>query len=341
MPTVAQVEGSSLGPAPSLTLTPGQEQAALQATVQALPGASEYLGIRDGHRYGMQIAPALREGRYADAAAAAVMSVVVPVLSVTGVHLPALKGLSLAFAGTFAGERALTADLGALERARAMEKAGADPRAIWKDAGWFKGPDGHWRFEIDDRAAKYRTPLPWQGPKKTMGEALPHPELYKAYPDLAGVEHKVVVDPAFSGKHVPAWGGTTEAIEMSVPRGTDKTRVAVHEMQHAVQDREGFEPGGYNQRWLGEIEARAVEARRAMTPEQRRATFPLDSYDVPPGQAILSGQAMPSSVDQAKAAMSGLVPVTHPPFKPIVAPPAAGPHEPILDAMDAIMARRR
>ncbi len=34
------------------------------------------------------------------------------------------------------------------------------------------------------------------------------------------------------------------------------------------------------QRLAGEAEARAVQARMNMTPEQRRATFPLDSYDV-------------------------------------------------------------
>jgi hypothetical protein len=42
-------------------------------------------------------------------------------------------------------------------------------------------------------------------------------------------------------------------------------------------------------RLAGEVEARAVEARQHMPPEQRRASFPLDSYDVPPDQLILRG----------------------------------------------------
>ena len=98
----------------------------------------------------------------------------------------------------------------------------------------------------------------------------------------------------------------------------------LHELQHAVQQREGFAKGGspeavredalkmvrrdvasgaiddtvramqmlpmyqqhvYN-RLAGEAEARAVQKRMNLTPEQRRATFPLDSYDVPIDQLI-------------------------------------------------------
>lgn len=39
----------------------------------------------------------------------------------------------------------------------------------------------------------------------------------------------------------------------------------------------------------GEAEARATQARMNMTPEQRRASFPLDSYDVPLNQLIIQG----------------------------------------------------
>ena len=40
-------------------------------------------------------------------------------------------------------------------------------------------------------------------------------------------------------------------------------------------------------RLAGEAEARAVQSRMDMTPEQRRATFPFDSYDVPRDKLIL------------------------------------------------------
>jgi hypothetical protein len=94
-----------------------------------------------------------------------------------------------------------------------------------------------------------------------------------------------------------------------------------HELQHAVQHLEGFAQGGLEsnfyaaarktlendpafmqlpkeqqqaqvgqvafnmyQRLMGEAEARATASRRLLTPEQRRATFPAQSYDMPINQ---------------------------------------------------------
>jgi hypothetical protein len=41
------------------------------------------------------------------------------------------------------------------------------------------------------------------------------------------------------------------------------------------------------QRLAGEAEARAVQSRINMTPAQRRATFPEESYDVPLNELII------------------------------------------------------
>jgi len=50
-------------------------------------------------------------------------------------------------------------------------------------------------------------------------------------------------------------------------------------------------PYGQYQRLAGEAESRAAQARMDMTPEQRRATFPFDSYDVPQNQLIVMNDA--------------------------------------------------
>ena len=70
----------------------------------------------------------------------------------------------------------------------------------------------------------------------------------------------------------------------------------MHELQHAVQSREGWQSGVLESQFKdtpqmtafqqykalpGEVEARAVEARRTMTPEQRQQTFPLLNYELP------------------------------------------------------------
>lgn len=55
---------------------------------------------------------------------------------------------------SFAGRHAATADLAALRSAELWDAAGADAEAERARAGWFKGVDGKWRFEIDDSKAR-------------------------------------------------------------------------------------------------------------------------------------------------------------------------------------------
>ena len=54
----------------------------------------------------------------------------------------------------FAGERAKTAALDELNRAKQLEANGVDNEEIRQQTGWFKGADGKWRFEISDEDAK-------------------------------------------------------------------------------------------------------------------------------------------------------------------------------------------
>lgn len=53
--------------------------------------------------------------------------------------------------GTFGGQRAATADLGKLAEARSLASKGVGRDDILSQTGWFRGPDGHWRFEISDQ----------------------------------------------------------------------------------------------------------------------------------------------------------------------------------------------
>lgn len=58
----------------------------------------------------------------------------------------------------FAGPRAATADKGALDRAKRLSASNVDRDAIWNETGWFKLPDGQWRFEIPDNDVGLRRP---------------------------------------------------------------------------------------------------------------------------------------------------------------------------------------
>lgn len=227
--------------------------------------------------------------------------------------------------GTFAGAGAKTANKAALEMAEALERGGADRAKIWNETGWFKGPDGKWRFEIDDSAAAFRdynfTPRdayrnarenalidnagldrvramePYAARSrnqlreefKTTGDAivaaavggdkalakklsrdragltdmfdamrnrkygpmatfLKHKELGAAYPDVYNVHTRISPDDLGGGagaSYHRAQPGTAEQIVLSSkPRWTDDKGTVLHELQHAIQSREGFARGG-------------------------------------------------------------------------------------------------
>lgn len=259
----------------------------------------------------------------------------------------------------FAGVNAKTADKAALATAEKMTAAGADPRAIWKETGWMKGGDGKWRFEIDDSKAmfnpsgvgssKKENDILVGAPGVNFGPAiglLEHPILENSY-------GKGLVQNSFVGNKNTMFGDGVQgaydsaagSITINAPaKAADARSTMLHELQHAVQQREGFAKGGspgdrleissqtelekinkelqklarqefklgyrtpetqskflelkqkqidlqippYEayKRLAGEAEARAVQQRMNLTPDQRRATFPLDSYDVPIDQLI-------------------------------------------------------
>lgn len=72
--------------------------------------------------------------------------------------------------------------------------------------------------------------------------AIEHPELYKAYPDLADVRvMQGTFDSGYLGSFSPKYNAleiTEEGLKQN-PRST-----ALHEMQHAIQEKEGFGVGG-------------------------------------------------------------------------------------------------
>ena len=114
----------------------------------------------------------------------------------------AAHGMS-AFMGSLGGPKAITARLPAMKLAQDMEAAGAKPEHIWQAThenygqGWFKSADGQWKFEIPDEGASMND-LPGDYPSKELHgdvrDVWDHPELFKAYPDLAdwgaNLEHR-------------------------------------------------------------------------------------------------------------------------------------------------------
>ena len=154
----------------------------------------------------------------------------------------------------YVGEKARHANLSKLDEAQAMEVAGAlsgPTGTTFTKTGWFRGVDGHWRFEIDDSAMSLK---PGYGPTQLkvgrpylLGQILEHPELFKQYPDLRQIT--VVVGDSAGGGH---WDAPNNMIVVS--KNESKTvdtyiDILVHEIQHAVQSWEGFANGANTSRY--------------------------------------------------------------------------------------------
>ena len=92
---------------------------------------------------------------------------------------------------SFAGEKAITANVGKLDQAKAMLEKGADEVEIWQKTGWFKDKDGAWKFEIGDSKARLNPNFKSGG---KLGELLEHEELFKAYPELKDISVKKIGD---------------------------------------------------------------------------------------------------------------------------------------------------
>jgi hypothetical protein len=212
---------------------------------------------------------------------------------------------------SFAGPKADNADLKALARAKTMSKAGSTREAIWQETGWFQGVDKKWRFEISDAEASVAARA------GSLGDVLDHPELKEAYPSL-------IKNTRVENTGTPGEGGLFMSPGLDRPKiiraidrltGYQPNRIALdrdagkstllHEVQHGIQEREGFHPGGdfgdplYHRR-AGEVEARNVQRRMAMTPEERRATPPWKTQDVADEAQIL-GKSLFSLRGEGKA----------------------------------------
>lgn len=229
----------------------------------------------------------------------------------------------------FAGRGAQHASLADLKRAKALESAGQDAKAILQQTGWAKGKDGQWRFELSDRNAQL-TP---QGERELtqpgvyhLGDVLDHPALYRAYPELKAMP--VHVDPSIKGAgyhptedaiyiHQPQTGvlgedGQPKLADLSLNlHAREMISQLLHEAQHAIQAREGFEGGAgirdldYNTR-AGEVEARNVMGRRRLTDEQRRQFSPEYTEDVPREKQTLRPEGLPTAAAEGLRGPGGV-----------------------------------
>ena len=182
----------------------------------------------------------------------------------------------------FVGIRSNTASESLYAEALKMEADGKSKEDILKETGWLKGADGKWRFEINDKDLQFNSHGFFSNPDvqrykalelkfingeiteseatelkqlqkslegvkknpKTLGDYVKHDALFEAYPFLRDLALSFSDSMAFGNRG--SFNG--EEITLNSKLLKDEARLKrtlIHEIQHAIQDYEGF-AGGSN-----------------------------------------------------------------------------------------------
>lgn len=152
----------------------------------------------------------------------------------------------------FAGLKSMTSDNLKLDAAQARLNVGEDANVIRKETGWFQGKDGKFRYEISDDQASFtfdeKGALPSDIIFKSargrlkLGDIIKHEQLYKAYPFFENIDVNYNQNlKQFEGITAYYHPGS-KSLSLS-PDAIKNKEAIMHEIQHAIQDYEGFDGG--------------------------------------------------------------------------------------------------
>jgi hypothetical protein len=154
---------------------------------------------------------------------------------------------------SFAGQQSATADQFQLARAKQLLAVGASADGVRQQTGWFKNPsDGKWRYEIDDSDASLKAHgfsfgelLDALGKNLTLAEVLDHPALFAAYPSIARSAVDTIDEKSKNNGQLSKNqdGSFTILVNASLDESKALSTL-LHEIQHGIQNVEGFASGG-------------------------------------------------------------------------------------------------
>lgn len=190
---------------------------------------------------------------------------------------------------SYAGRNAENADLNALHEAERYEMQGVGAETIRQKTGWFRGADGKWRWEIDDSGTETDTKWNFlrnpdakrynelfekaylydtataedlnelqildknlKGVRKSplyLDEIVKHDKLFEAYPALRDV--KVRFEANTGNKEGSYHHEENEfVLRTGLKLEPEKLKnTLIHEIQHAIQEQEGFARGANPGYW--------------------------------------------------------------------------------------------
>lgn len=190
---------------------------------------------------------------------------------------------------SYAGRNAENADLDALHEAERYEMQGVDAETIRQKTGWFRGADGKWRWEIDDSGAETDTKWNFlrnpdakrynelfekaylydtataedlnelqildknlKGVRKSplyLDEIVKHDKLFEAYPALRDVKVRFEANTGNKeGSYHPEENEFVLRTGLKLEPEKLKNTL-IHEIQHAIQEQEGFARGANPGYW--------------------------------------------------------------------------------------------
>ena len=162
-----------------------------------------------------------------------------------------------------AGIHARTANRELLNEAQAMAAEGKMQREIYEKTGWRRGADGNWRFEIPDNLDKIDIKK-LQSMKQffSLAEIYDNEKLYEAYPFLREV---TIQKEKLDGNRLGySEGDYLIVIDSDVDEWFTPGTI-IHELQHIIQNYEGFASGGNTR----QVRTLVNEAIRKKTEEAR------------------------------------------------------------------------
>lgn len=161
-------------------------------------------------------------------------------------------------------------------QAKYLESMGENRDSIWDKTGWYRGVDGKWRFEIDDsdlawnentggRRFKVRLDM-GMSPNSKLGDSINANKVFKAYPWLKDVT--LTRDVGTAGAKFDT-SNNTITLGQNILKNPDVTNqevleILAHEMQHAIQLKEGFARGGSPSEFSMQDETRVINLTNQM-----------------------------------------------------------------------------
>ena len=164
--------------------------------------------------------------------------------------------------GLIGGRKAKGAPTRQLAKAQEMLAEGKDKNDIWRETGWMKGAEkgNVWKFEIDDSGFKWKNGKPigenkdWMGSKynkalelkgkiPTIADIFEHKELFSFYPQAKNIKLKHIQGQK-GGVYYAHQNVITLDCSNAIRMDQPTAKLILHEIQHAIQEIEGFAPGG-------------------------------------------------------------------------------------------------